>query len=112
MGAIIIGIIIGCVAVVGFIYSIFLFQEKGPILTNTYLLFSEEERKKMKIDIHKEYKETAHIYFLLSLAFLMVSLATLTLISWLFFLAILILIIVAVFALIKWFIFEKKNISS
>lgn len=110
MGVIIGGIITGLIAIVGFIYSFFLFNEKGPILTNTYILFSEEERKKMKINIHAEYKTTARIYFLLSLVFALVSLRIFTSWVWTFWVTIIIIITLLIYVIVNWLKTEKGNI--
>lgn len=109
MGTIITGVVLGLVAIVGIIYSIFLFREKGPILTNTFLLFTEEERKKMKIDMHKEYRQTAIVYMMLSMGLFFSSIATLTMISWFFAIAIVLIVILIVYTIVSWIKFENKT---
>ena len=70
-GQIISGIILLLSAGVMFFYISFTARKKGPIFTNTYLLFSEEERQKMNIDKDAEYRLVTVICSLIGAALIM-----------------------------------------
>jgi ABC-type polysaccharide/polyol phosphate export permease len=73
MALIIISILIGLIATACLIYSIFAFQEKGPILDNKYLLATDEERRKIAhqstSETKKDYRTTAIGFFWISVMF-------------------------------------------
>lgn len=59
--------VVGCLSVSLFIYVLFTARCKGPILTNTYLFATEEERK--KLDLKREYRLATVIFSLQAVAF-------------------------------------------
>lgn len=66
------GIICLIISVAFFVYSIFAFNQKGPLLTTMYYIANAEERAKMKTK--KEYHFMAKTYLLLSIAVAVMSL--------------------------------------
>jgi|GEM_PF-851416 len=73
MALIIITIILGLIALACFIYSVFAFQERGPILDNKYLLATDEERRQIKGQnpetTKKDYRSTAIVFLGISIMF-------------------------------------------
>jgi len=71
MALIIITIIIGMLALACFIYSIFAFHERGPILDNKYLLATDEERRQISRQnpevTKKDYRNTAIVFLGISI---------------------------------------------
>ncbi len=76
MGLIIVAIILGLIALSCFVYSIFAFQERGPILDNKYLLATDEERRQIARQspevTKKDYHATAIVFLGLSIMFLLI----------------------------------------
>lgn len=67
MAEIICGIITGFLSLILYIYVSFTVRRKGPILTNDYLLATEEERK--KLDLEAEYHLVSVVYACLATVF-------------------------------------------
>lgn len=70
--------ILGLISILMLTYSFFTSKEKGPILSNTYLLATAEERR--KIDKSAEYHLVTIVFGILGTVFLLLSLRILT--SW------------------------------
>ncbi|UNC92087.1 hypothetical protein [Candidatus Contubernalis alkaliaceticus] len=71
------------VAIIGFVclvYSIFAFQQKGPLLTTMYFLVNPEERKKMKTKT--EYLFVATVYLGIAIMFFSILIGELFNLSW------------------------------
>lgn len=64
-----------------FIYSVFLFQEKGPIPTTLYMLAKPEDRKKMKTKA--EYRFTGIVMLTISMNYLLMAIMIIFSIVWL-----------------------------
>lgn len=64
------------------VFSLFLFQQRGPIPTTLYMLASKEEREKMKTKA--EYRFVGTVVLMLSFAFLLSAIAVWFSISWLY----------------------------
>lgn len=84
---------IGCL-----IYSLCAFQQRGPLLTTLYYIASSKERSKMKTK--KEYHFVAKVFLLISIAFGAMFIGEILKIQWALNVAILVLIITAVYVLI------------
>lgn len=81
---------IGC-----FVYSLFAFQQKGPLLTTMYYIANSEERAKMKTK--KEYYFLAKIFLLISIALAVISIGEIFKLQWALKVAIVVLIITVVY---------------
>lgn len=68
MAQFIVGTITALISILSFIYISFTAKRKGPILSNTYLLASPEERK--NIDTQGEYRLVTRVFGLIAFAFL------------------------------------------
>lgn len=73
-------IITAAIAIFCLVYSLFAFQEKGPLLTTIYLVSSPGVRKKM--DTKKSYRIVAVVFLGLAITFFSVSAGMLFNISW------------------------------
>ena len=67
MAEMICGIITGILSLILYIYVSFTVRRKGPILTNAYLLATEEERE--KLDKEAEYHLVSVVYACLATTF-------------------------------------------
>lgn len=81
-----------------FIYSIFLFKEKGYIPTTAYMLSKPEERKKMKTKT--EYRFVGIIMLTLSIVFILTTIGIVASIEWIFKIIIVICVALAVYVII------------
>jgi len=91
-------ILLACVSIGLFIYSIFLFQGKGPIPTTLYMLAKPEERKKMKNKA--EYRFTGIVMLTLSLNFILMAMKIIFSIGWISKVIIVIFIGLSVYVLV------------
>ncbi len=80
-GPIIVSIITGVISAALLIYAYFAFIEKGPILSNTVLFASAEERN--KLDRSAEYRMVSVVFGLLGMVFLLLTVRILTGWEWL-----------------------------
>ncbi len=76
-------IIIGLISILLLIYSFFTSKEKGPILSNSYLLATAEERKKMNKSA--EYRLVTNVFSTLGMVFLLLAVSILTQWSWIYY---------------------------
>ena len=76
-------IIIGLISILLLIYSFFTSKEKGPILSNSYLLATAEERKKMNKSA--EYRLVTIVFSTLGMVFLLLAVSILTQWSWIYY---------------------------
>lgn len=81
LGEIISAIVTGIIAFSLFIYISFTIRGKGPILSNTYLFASKEERKRM--DVKAEYHLVTVVFGLLATVFLLITVYIITSMIWL-----------------------------
>lgn len=76
---IILSIILGLIFMACFIYSMFAFHEKGPILMNDYLLATKEEKLKMKFrspdKMKRDYRVVAIIFLWTSILVFLILLS-------------------------------------
>lgn len=95
---IVLTIILAILAVGLFIYSMFLFHEKGPIPTTLYILAKPEDRKKMKTKA--EYRFTGIAMLALAIIFFLLTIEIIFSIDWMSKIVIGISIILAVYVLV------------
>lgn len=92
-------VILGFIAIVLFLYVYFTSREKGPILSNTYLFASMEDRS--KINKSTEYHLVTIVFSLLGIIFLLLAVSILTTWTWLNFFVGLFVIILIVYAVVN-----------
>lgn len=105
---IIFAIIIGLISISLLIYSFFTSKEKGPIFSNTYLLATKEERK--KIDKSAEYHLVTVVFRILGIVFLILTVNILTSWSWLYYIIGILITVLIIYAIKESIQSEKKNL--
>lgn len=91
------------------VYTSFTSRQKGTIISNTYLLFSDEERRKMKVNKQKEYKVVTEVFGLMAVALFCLSLHFFTLFKIFFILGIAVLVLDAIWAIVSSVRKENSN---
>ena len=86
-------------AVVFLVISVFQFNEKGPILNNSYLFASEQERKTMNKKLY--YRESGFLCAVFGVIFLLFGLELLFKTGWLYYVIGAVAIIAIVYAIVS-----------
>ena len=107
MKEIIIGSVLCIIAAVGFFMSIRAWKEKGFLFNNAYLYASQQEQD----DMNKKpyYRQTAIIFLLIGVVFLLNGLAMFLRTSWLSLVAVAVLAVTLVYAIVSSSVIDKKN---
>ena len=100
-------IIIGLFSILLFTYSFFASRGKGLILSNTYLLATAEERKKM--DKSAEYHLVTIVFGILGMVFLLLTIRILTAWAWIDYIIGILIVIVIIYAITESIKSEIKN---
>ena len=98
------------IAIVAFVFSIRSFLEKGFLLNNAYIYASKKEREDM--DKKPHYRQSAVVFLLIGLIFLLNGLSVLLKTLWISYLAIGVMGITAVYAVASSVAIEKKKKKS
>ena len=107
MKEIIIASILFAVSVFLFFMSARSFMEKGFLFNNAYIYASKQEREKMNKKPH--YRQSAIVFLLLGLLFLLIALAVLLEANWICYVGIALIIITLIYAIVSSVIIEKNN---
>ena len=107
MKEIIIASILFAVSVFLFFMSARSFMEKGFLFNNAYIYASKQEREKMNKKPH--YRQSAIVFLLLGLTFLLIALAVLLEANWICYVGIALVIITLIYAIVSSIIIEKNN---
>jgi 1,4-dihydroxy-2-naphthoate octaprenyltransferase len=107
LGEIISAIVTGIIAFSLFIYVSFTIRGKGPILSNTYLFASKNERKRM--DVKAEYHLVSVVFGLLAIVFLLITVYIITSIVLLQSIAIALCICLIVYVIVQSVKTEKNH---
>lgn len=103
-------IIIASILFALFLLTLFMsvrsFMEKGFLFNNAYIYASKQEREKMNKKPH--YRQSAIVFLLIGLSFLLNALAVLLKAHWLFYIGVAVVIITIIYAIISSIIIEKK----
>lgn len=89
------------------VYSVFAFQEKGPLLATTFFVGTPQEREKMKTKAG--YRFVASVFLWIGLLLLLAAMAMIFSIQWIFTLIIVLGVLLAVYAIIAGIRTETKN---
>ena len=95
------------VSVFAFITSIRSFMEKGFLFNNAYLYASKQERETMNKKPH--YRQSAIVFLLIGLIFLLIGLNMLFQTNWIFHIVIAIVIVTLIYAIVSSVMIEKNN---
>lgn len=99
-------IILGLISILLITYSFFTSKEKGPILSNTYLFATSEERNKM--DKSAEYHLVTVIFSILGMVFLLLTIRILSSLSWINYIIGILIAIIIIYAIKESIKSEKK----
>ena len=90
-----------------FFLSVRSFMEKGFLFNNAYIYASKQEREKMNKKPH--YRQSAIVFLLLGLLFLLIALAVLLEANWICYVGIALVIITLIYAIVSSITIEKNN---
>ena len=107
MKEIIIASIPFAVSVFLFFMSVRSFMEKGFLFNNAYIYASKQEREKMNKKPH--YRQSAIVFLLLGIIFLLHALAVLLEAYWISFVGVAVVIITLIYAIVSSITIEKNN---
>ena len=107
MKEIIIASILFAVSVFLFFMSVRSFMEKGFLFNNAYIYASEQEREKMNKKPY--YRQSAIVFLLFGIVFLLLALAVLLEVYWIFFVGVAVVIIILIYAIVSSITIEKNN---
>ena len=107
MKEIVIASILFAVSVFLFFMSGRSFMEKGFLFNNAYIYASKQEREKMNKKPH--YRQSAIVFLLLGLSFLLNAISVLLKVNWVFYIGIAVVILTLVYAIVSSITIEKSN---
>ena len=90
-----------------FFLSVRSFMEKGFLFNNAYIYASKQEREKMNKKPH--YRQSAIVFLLLGLTFLLNALSVLLKVNWFFYIGMAVVILTLVYAIVSSITIEKSN---
>ena len=99
--------ILFAVSVFLFFVSVRSFMEKGFLFNNAYIYASKQEREKMNKKPY--YRQSAIVFLLLGLVFLLNALAVLLKVNWIFYIGVAVVAITLIYAIVSSIIIEKTN---
>ena len=102
--------ILFAISAFAFFMSVRSFAEKGFLFNNAYIYASEQERENMNKKTH--YRQSAVVFLLLGLIFLLNAFAVLLRANWLFYVAITVVAVTLVYAVASSIAIEKHNKQS
>ena len=107
MKEIIIARILFAVSVFLFFMSVRSFMEKGFLFNNAYIYASKQEREKMNKKPY--YRQSAIVFLLFGIVFLLLALAVLLEAYWISFVGVAVVIITLIYAIVSSITIEKNN---
>ena len=99
--------ILFAVSVFLFFVSVRSFMEKGFLFNNAYIYASKQEREKMNKKPY--YRQSAIVFLLLGLVFLLNALAVLLKVNWIFYIGVAVVAITLIYAIVSSIIIDKNN---
>lgn len=107
MKEIIVASILLAISIFAIIMSIRSFMEKGFLFNNAYIYASKQEREKMNKKPH--YRQSAIVFLLLSLIFLLNAIAVLLEVNWIFYIVVAVVIVTLIYAVVSSITIEKNK---
>ncbi len=107
MKEIIISGILFLIAISAFLKSYRSFKEKGFLFNNAYIYASKQERETMNKTPH--YRQSAIVFFMIGVIFLLNGVSVLLSANWIFFLVIAIAIVAIIYAIISSIAIERRK---
>ena len=99
--------ILFAVSIFLFFMSVRSFMEKGFLFNNAYIYASKQEREKMNKKPH--YRQSAIVFLLLGLIFLLNTIAVLLKVNWIFYIVVVVVIITLIYAIVSSILIDKNN---
>ena len=99
--------ILFAISIFAFIMSVLSFMEKGFLFNNAYIYASKQERETMNKKPH--YRQSAIVFLLIALIFLLNGLRMLLKIDWIFYISVAVIIITLIYAIVSSITIEKNN---
>ena len=99
--------ILFAVSIFLFFMSVRSFMEKGFLFNNAYIYASKQEREKMNKKPH--YRQSAIVFLLFGLIFLLNTIAVLLKVNWIFYIVVVVVIITLIYAIVSSIIIDKNN---
>ena len=107
MKEIIVASILFTISIFLFFMSVRSFMEKGFLFNNAYIYASKEEREKMNKKPH--YQQSAIVFLLIGLIFLLNAIAVLLKVNWIFYIVAAVVIVTLIYAIVSSITIEKNN---
>ena len=107
MKVIIAASILFAISAFAFFMSIRSFMEKGFLFNNAYIYASKQEREKLNKKPY--YRQSAIVFLLLGLTFLLNAISVLLEIDWIFYIAVAVVIVTLIYAIVSSIKIEKNN---
>ena len=99
--------ILFAISIFAIFMSIHSFMEKGFLFNNAYIYASKQEREKMNKKPH--YRQSAIVFLLLGLIFLLNSIAVLFQVNWIFHIVVAVAIVTLIYAIVSNITIYKNN---
>ena len=99
--------ILFAVSIFLFFMSVRSFMEKGFLFNNAYIYASKQDREKMNKKPH--YRQSAIVFLLFGLIFLLNTIAVLLKVNWIFYIVVVVVIITLIYAIVSSIIIDKNN---
>ena len=107
MKEMIVASILFAISIFLFFMSVRSFMEKGFLFNNAYIYASKEEREKMNKKPH--YRQSAIVFLLIGLIFLLNAIAVLLKANWIFYIVAAVVIVTLIYAIVSSITIEKNN---
>lgn len=107
MGEFILASIAFIISIAMFVISFRSFKEKGFLFNNAYIYASKEERETM--DRKPHYKQSAIVFLMLGIVFLLIAAEIIWETGWLFYVEMLCIAIVLIYAVVSSIKMSRKN---
>ena len=107
MKEIIVASILFAISIFLFFMSVRSFMEMGFLFLNAYIYASKEEREKMNKKPH--YHQSAIVFLLIGLIFLLNVIAVLLKVNWIFYIVAAVVIVTLIYAIVSSITIEKNN---
>lgn len=107
MQEVIVTVIFFIVSIGAFILSFFSFKEKGFLFNNAYICASKKERNSM--DKKPHYRQSAIVFSLISIFFLLNAVEVLLDSGWIFYVALAVMVVTIIYAIISSILIENKK---
>lgn len=107
MAELIAAMILLILSIGSFTISIFSFHNKGYLFHNAYLFASKQERSNM--DKKPYYRQSAVVFLFIGIIFLLIAVGAVFHIKWIFYIEMVLVMIVVVYAVVSSIAIEKKK---